>query len=210
VAPDSGQCRRGQANKYGIKGSRVATVRKLLTLLMAAEERHGTTARLAELAPDLVPLAGLPHLALIELPTPGGGMIRHLDVCGRKTPFTASIKTARQTVERLADEYGQRALQAERNEGVDWKALSHAVRVGREALELFRTGRITLPLPDADHIRRIKLGELPYDVVGSEIEGLLDAVEAAAAATTLPAEADQGLIDRLVGDAYRGKIVGSR
>jgi hypothetical protein len=54
-------------------------------------------------------------------------------------PLTASIKTAREILQRLVTEYGQRALQAERNEGVDWKALSHAVRVGREALELFET-----------------------------------------------------------------------
>lgn len=52
-------------------------------------------------------------------------------------PFTGSIKSAREIAQRLVNEYGQRALQAERNEGIDWKALSHAVRVGREALELF-------------------------------------------------------------------------
>jgi hypothetical protein len=200
---------RQQANKYGIKGSRVATVRKALAMLTAAESRLGTTAKLEQMAPELADFSGTEHVALVDLPTPGGRLIRHLEVCGRKMSFTASIKTAREIAQRLVDEYGQRALQAERNEGTDWKALSHAVRVGREAIELFRTGRITFPLPYADYIRRIKSGELPYDTVATEIEHLLDEVEAAAAASSLPEQPDQLLIEELVVRAYRHKIVGS-
>lgn len=77
---------------------------------------------------------------------PGGRLVRHLEVCGRKMPFIGSIESAHKVAQRLVDEYGERALQAERNEGIDWKGLSHAVRVGREALELLETGRITFPL----------------------------------------------------------------
>jgi hypothetical protein len=199
---------RQQANKYGIKGSRVATVRKALALLSAAEERLGTTAKLEQLELELAEFAGTEHVSLVDLPTPGGRMIRHLEVCGRKMSFTASIKTAREIAQRLVDEYGQRALQAERNEGIDWKALSHAVRVGREAIELFQTGHITFPLPYAAHIKRIKSGELPYEEVATEIERLLDDVERAAAASSLPAAPDQSFIDQLVLRAYRHKIVG--
>jgi hypothetical protein len=200
---------RQQANKYGIKGSRVATARKTLAMLMAAEERLGTTAKLEQIAADLADFSGTEHVELVDLPTPGGRLIRHLEVCGRKMSFTASIKTAREIAQRLVDEYGQRALQAERNEGVDWKALSHAVRVGREAIELFETGRITFPLPYADHIRRIKRGELPYETVATEIERLLEDVEMAAAASSLPEFPDQTVIESLVLRAYRGKIDGT-
>jgi len=200
---------RQQANKYGIKGSRVATIRKTLATLTAAEQRLGATAKLEQTAAELADLAGTEHVALVDLPTPGGRLVRHLEVCGRKMPFTASIKTAREIAQRLAAEYGQRALQAERNEGIDWKALSHAVRVGREATELLRTGRITFPLPCADHIRRIKSGALPYGAVADEIERLLGEVEAAAAASRLPEQPDQALIEDLVARAYRHKIVGS-
>jgi hypothetical protein len=200
---------RQQANKYGIKGSRVASGRAALALLTAAAERLGATARLEQIGAELADFVGTEHVALIDLPTPGGRSIRHLEVCGRKMSFTASIKTAREIAQRLVDEYGQRALQAERNEGLDWKALSHAVRVGREAIELFGTGRITFPLPYADHIRRIKSGDIPYEAVASEIERLLAEVEAAAATSSLPDEPDQAAIDELVVGAYREKIVGS-
>jgi len=180
-----------------------------LALLAAAEDRLGTTAKLEQIAPELIDFAGTEHVALTDLPTPGGRSIRHLEVCGRKMSFTASIKTARDIARRLVDEYGQRALQAEQNEGIDWKALSHAVRVGREAVELFRTGRITFPLSYADYIRQIKSGDLPYEIVAAEIERLLDEVETAAAASHLPERPDQAAIDELVIRAYREKVVGS-
>lgn len=199
---------RQQANKYGIKGSRVATVRRALAMLSAAEERLGTTTKLGQMAAELEDFAGTEHVALVDLPAPGGQSIRHIEVCGRKMSFTASIKTARDIAERLVKEYGQRALQAERNEGIDWKALSHAVRVGREAIELLTTGRITFPLPYADRIRRIKEGEIAYELVAAEIEGLLGEVETPAAASRLPAAPDQAFIDDLVVRAYRHQITG--
>jgi hypothetical protein len=200
---------RQQANKYGIKGSRVATVRKALAMLTAAEARLGTTSKLEQIAAELADFAGTEHVALVDLPTPGGRSIRHLEVCGRKMSFTSSIKSAREIAERLVNEYGQRALQAERSEGIDWKSLSHAVRVGREAIELFRTGRITFPLACADRIRRIKAGEILYETVAAEIEELLAEVEIAAASSNLPEAPDQAFIDDLIVQAYRRKIVRS-
>jgi hypothetical protein len=197
---------RQQANKYGIKGSRVATARKALALLAAAEDRLGTTAKLGQIEQDLLQFATTDHASLIDLPAPDGRTIRHLEVCGRKMSFTASVKTAREIAQRLVDEYGQRALQAERNEGIDWKALSHAVRVGREAIELFQAGRITFPLKNADHIRRIKTGEIAYEVVAAEIEGLLSEVETAAARSSLPENPDVEFMEALILEAYHGQI----
>jgi hypothetical protein len=197
---------RQQADKYGIKGSRVASVRQALTILVAAEEQRGTKARLGDVEAELATLGDLPHVSFVDLPTPGGQLIRHLDVCGRKMSFTASIKNAREVAQRLLDEYGQRALQAERNVGIDWKALSHAVRVGREAVELYATGGIIFPLACADHIRRIKSGEIPYDAVAAEIEDLLIQVEQAAARSKLPEKPDEAFVDRLIVREYRARI----
>ncbi len=82
------------------------------------------------------------------------------------------------------------------------------MRVGREAVELLTTGRVTFPLPDADRIRRIKAGEIAYAAVVAEIECLLGEVEAAAAASALPDAPDQDFIDELVMGAYRRQILG--
>jgi len=199
---------RQQANKYGIKGSRVAAARQALALLSAAEAARGTTAKLAVVAAEVSAFTDqCEHAALLDLPMPSGQLVRHWELCGKKMPFTSSIKSAREIVQRLVDEYGQRALQAERNEGVDWKALSHAVRVGREAIELFATGKIIFPLPYAAEILSIKRGEHKYQLVADMIDQLLVEVEAAAAVSVLRDEPDEEFIDDLVARAYRNKIL---
>lgn len=199
---------RQQAKKYGGKGSRLAAARGALAMLAAAEARGGPAARLSTAETDAVAFAAATeHVSLPDIEMPGGRLVRHLEVCGRKIPFTSSIKSAREMAQRLLDEYGARALQAERNEGIDWKALCHAVRVGREALELLQTGRITFPLPYASELLAIRRGERPYEVVCEEIERLLESVEVAVTHSVLPGEPDREFIDDLVARTYRASVL---
>lgn len=198
---------RQQANRYGAKGSRIAAARAALAVLAAAEAEHGTTARLSTVAAQLTAFAAATgHVSLPDIETPGG-VVRHLDVLGRRMPFTASIKSAREVVERLVDEFGRRARDAERNDGADWKALSHAVRIAREALELLETGRITFPLACAAELVAIKRGERAYAAVAADIDALLEAVESAALRSTLRAAPDLAFVDDVVARAYRAAVL---
>ena len=197
-----------QAERYGSKGARAAAARQALALLEAAETAQGTTARLAIIEATLAAFAaGTPHAALIDLPVGGGRDMRHLELCGRKVPLHASIKAAREMAARLLAEYGARTLLAEQDGGVDWKALSHAVRVGQEAIELLTTGRLVFPLAGARHLLDIKLGHVPYEPVAEEIAQLLRAVEAAAATSTLPDQPDREAAENLVLQAYRRQVL---
>jgi hypothetical protein len=198
-----------QANRYGIRGSRVAAARSALKLLSALVEQRGATSKLGEFDDQVTAaIDGVEHSALIDITLGNGAVIRHWDVCGRKLPFTSSVKNARDIVQKLVDEYGTRALQAESNQGIDWKALSHSVRVGTQAIELLRTGKVTFPLPNAAHVVAIKTGQLPYQVVAEEIEGLLVQVEAEAAVSPLPDAPDCGWIDDFVCRVYRAEVCG--
>lgn len=201
-----GYCRQ-QANKYGIKGSRVAAARAALTLLKRLVDEYGSIPKLAEFEAEVSQeIAGIEHMVIVDIPLASGNLIRHWDVCGRKLPFTASIKNARDVVQRLVDEYGQRSLQAETQQGVDWKALSHAVRVGTQAIEFLGTGHVTFPLPNAEHVLAIKTGKLSYQDVSREIEDLLERVEAAALVSVLPEAPDRQWIDDFVERVYRAEI----
>jgi hypothetical protein len=201
---------RQQANKYGIKGSRLSAARQAFAVLVDAEAKYGTAAKLAVAESELEASIGTSeHVTLIDLPTPADTFVRHFEVCGKKMPFTSSIKSAREIAQRLVNEYGQRALQAERNEGIDWKALSHAVRVGREALELLQTGKITFPLPCAAEILAIKQGARAYEAVAETIDRLLVDVEEAAVSSSLREAPDLAFMDDLVARAYRGKVLGT-
>lgn len=201
-----GYCRQ-QANKYGIKGSRVAASRAALALLDGLVEKHGPHPKLGTFAAEVEACAAASeHSELIDIEGAGGAIVRHWEVCGRKMPFSASIKNAREIMRRLVDEYGQRALLAERQEGVDWKALSHAVRVGTQALEFLASANITFPLPNAAHVLDIKLGRVPYQTVAAEIEHLLEAVEAASLVSTLPEDPDTRWIEAFVERVYREEV----
>lgn len=198
-----GYCRQ-QANKYGIKGSRVAAAREALKLLAEELDRRGTTAKLGEAEGRIAAMvAAHEHMALLDIEgatdvTGARRTVRHWELCNRKMPLTQTIKSAHEVMRRIVDEYGHRARQAESNRGVDWKALSHAVRVARQAIELLRTGAVIFPRPEAEHLLAIKLGRLPYQAVAEEIDDLLPAVEREAEASTLPAAADLAWIDDFV------------
>lgn len=196
-----------QATRYGAKGSRVAAARAALELLDAAETRLGSRAKLATLdaaVRDLV--AVTEHAALVDLPQPGGGRGLHLEVCGRKLPYTVAIKDAAGIMRRVVADYGVRAVQAESQQGVDWKALSHAVRVATQGLTLLETGRIAFPAANVERVRAIKRGDVPHGDVMDEIEALLSRVQSAAERSTLPDEADRGWIDDFVAATYAREI----
>jgi predicted nucleotidyltransferase len=188
-----GYCRQ-QANKYGIKGSRVAAAKAALAVLADARGQ-----RLAEIKADIIAaqFQNSEHMSLEEIDG-----IEYWVVCGRKLALTSPISVAHKVVEKIVTEYGNRARQAESQQGIDWKALSHAVRVGTQAIELLSTGCVTFPLPNAAFVLAIKLGVLPYQYVSAEIEELLGRVEVAAAASSLPSEPDYCWIDSFVHDMH--------
>lgn len=204
-----GYCRQ-QAAKYGVKGTRVAAVRAALALLEAGATRHGAAAKVASLDAEIRGFAdGAEHALVVDIAQPSGRLVPHLEVCGRKLPYTVAIKEAAGVMRRLLADYGRRALQAESQDGVDWKALSHAVRVATQGLELLSTGHVTLPSADAGHLLAIKTGQVAYGAVVDEIERLLSEVEQAVLRSRLPDEVDRGWIDDFVAEVH-GREIRSR
>lgn len=204
-----GYCRT-QANKYGIRGSRIDDLNKVIEFLSGFPVLDRNGVRFGDIQ-DLLRevIKDLKHTSIVNLPHPNRPDVPnlHLECCGRKAPFTLSFTEARKIFQRALDGYGDRALQAQRNENIDWKAISHALRVGYEALELFGTGAITFPLPYAADILRVKQGLRPYQEVAEELESLLDEIDRAAERSSLPDSVDHGFIDNLVTDTYRKAVV---
>lgn len=200
-----GYCR-SQAAKYGIRGSRVAAARGALALLDAGIENYGSGEKLRAMFDEISAMVmATDHMHFTMIPASAGNT-EHWEICGRKLPMTASIKNARDIMAKLVSEYGHRALMAERQEGVDWKALSHSVRVATQAIELLDTGHVTFPLPNAAHVLKIKNGERLYQDVATEIEELLVRVEASALSSSLPDTPDLAWIDDFVAAVHKKEI----
>jgi hypothetical protein len=60
---------------------------------------------------------------------------------------------------------------------VDWKAIHHAIRIGRQGEELFTTGKVVFPRCDADYLVAIKKGQIPFQQCSDEIDELLVKVD---------------------------------
>ena len=184
-----GYCRT-QANKYGVKGSRMGSLKKVITHLGPAPKHL----KLKDVWSGLEYLHSLDHVEFTEASANKDSeeMIKMIEVCGRKFHETVKVGYALETMEKLYDNYGARAKKAELNEGIDWKALSHAYRVCTQAIELLDTGKLTLPLPkDALKIvRQIKLGEINFKKVAPMLEAKVEQVVEMEAESHLQSELD--------------------
>jgi len=193
-----GYCVR-QAAKYGIKGSRMSAVKDVLDVL--GKHRFGD--KMSTIEAELHNWsAGREHVMWENIPGPNGKILWHLNVCDRKMPMTVYIGEAYKVWEKVWQNYGQRARQAMDNEGIDWKAMSHAVRVAGQAIELLDTGRITFPRPDASFLLAIKRGKLDYSAVSEYLEGQVTEAHAASERSKLPEKSDHKLADALVRRLY--------
>lgn len=200
-----GYCRR-QAMVYGLKGERVDAAERALGELERIVAEFGPRERLSPHIAAVVAAVGSEHVGVESRTMPGGREIAHLRIAGKMAAETVPAEHARAIAASVVKDYGERAKRARDSSGKDWKALSHALRIGYEAVELFSEGRITLPRPEAPRLLDVKLGRVDADEVGEEIVALLAEVERASSSSPLPEAADVGFLESVVVEAH-GEIV---
>jgi uncharacterized protein len=81
--------------------------------------------------------------------------------------------------------------------GYDTKYAMHAVRLGLQGVELLRTGRITLPVPEPDRarLRSIRRGEVPLAEALDEVDRAEAELTALRASPGVPDEPDRAWVD---------------
>jgi len=199
---------RQQASKYGVKGFRVHALRETLEFFKSFPHEMDRVDDHADAVRKFVTELNNEHVKIVDLEAPDHKPIPHVEVCSKYIPFTGTVKHAKTGLQKRFDAYGQRALMAERNEGCDWKALSHAVRVNSQAKELLQTGFITFPRPDRELLLQIKLGQLQYKDVAVIIEKGLEDLEDVKLKSTLRDEPDYKWAEDFVYDVYSGIVRG--
>lgn len=188
-----------QAAKYGQKGFRIHGIRSTLDWLKT-KNYNDTLASL--FVQSFINELKNEHVFTVDCKAPNGKTEPHLEVCDRKYPFHARVGYIVGQLQKRFDEYGKRALLAETNEGVDWKALSHAVRVNSQAKELLETGNITFPRPDRQLLLDIKTGKMDYKDVANIIEVGLEQLHVAKDASQLKEEPNREWSENFVYDIY--------
>jgi len=179
----------GQAAKYGVKGSRLAALTDAMDYLNPRKmDSDMNELRLGDVA-DGLPIGE--HAYIVEAETKAGPQ-KFYEICQRKFDFKNKVDYVITNMQKIYDGYGHRAKLAENNDGVDWKAVSHALRAGFQARAIYQHGGFEYPLKETDFIMSVKKGELDYtSVVQPAIETLVDQVNTLAEMSKLPETSDR-------------------
>ena len=204
---------RQQSNKYGIKGSRMGELSNCIKAMKEVHKDLGfDNAKLKHGWEQLTEkLKGFEHVEFIELEVSANmerNKVPALNILGKKFDHHIGFTHVLEILKKIYKNYGHRAREAKNNNGVDWKALSHATRVSVQGLELLRTGKITLPLNKSDRnlVKSIKIGSIDYKEVGKIIEDHLVLLEKARLESDLQEKVSQEFIDDLIYEIHLGAI----
>lgn len=190
IAPFVGYCYQ-QAKKYGLKGSRVAAIKILLEFLKDCSPN----ALLKEYWSEIEALCKENEYISIE----HGQNEIYLSCAGKLYQQNLKVSNALKYCQKSYDEYGQRALMAERNEGVDWKSVHHALRVCYQAEELLLTGHITFPLKERKFLTEIKMGLYDYSMCANMIIDKIEVLrELEKNTTVLPLTYNQQKVNEMI------------
>ena len=205
-----GYCRT-QANKYGIKGSRVAASKNIVDLLTELMLQYGKDTKLKDCWEHFEEFVQKnEHSAIVTDNLRGTDRtVRMIEVCNRKMQEFNTLKQAFVLYEKVYEEYGARARQAQQNENIDWKALMHACRVYTETKELLIGGHITYPRPDADFLMKVRLGELPYKMIAEYLEQGLEELEPLVEHSILRSQPDVFFAEDLIYKTYYRQMLGA-
>ena len=178
---------RQQASKYGKKGVRLAAVMSALEATETFYERGGKpSALLGELFPFLPENE---HAEFITLDVPNSGTQKFYELCNRKFQDSITVEYFYECVTKIEESYGHRA-KASTGSGIDWKAVSHALRAGYQARAIFVHGDYTFPLAETQFLLDVKAGKIDFEsVVAPELDRLVNEVEELTEKSDLPADA---------------------
>ena len=195
-----------QSQRYGLKGERLETL--LLFDSMVQEYRakmeekscHALSFIVSneffeELLEKLTGRPGFSYWEDIKPIRDGREMVvRYLTVGGKSYGETVPLKLWLDPLNRSVASYGKRAYDAKDAKGMDTKAISHAVRVANQAIELLQTGNITFPRPEAEHLKDIRFGRVSHSDASDELLAKIAQAEALVPLSTLPPQPDKDFI----------------
>lgn len=205
---------RKQAAKYGVKGSRLAALREVVDVLNDTQNEMVVKTPLCNTT-HRVKVGEVSHTfptnefcRFVTDTTMKSGCQDFYEVLGRKFQSTITVAEMKKSVYKLWDEYGERARQAEANNGIDWKALSHALRGGMQLIQIYKHGDIVYPLPESDLLKSVKGGNVPFATVQEKLEEVMGEVERLAAISKYPKEVDREFWNDFIERVYKEHVVG--
>lgn len=201
VAPYIGYCRK-QAAKYGLKGSRLGEIIRLREWCFNG---HAKMSIKEALSTDPFTWSEYIFLDTREM-RPNGTIVTQefVNVLGKLYSVEETVGDLYERLTTFYEKYGSRSVQAQENDGVDWKAISHAYRACFQMIELAIYGKIHFPLHQKDFLIEIKQGKKPYSFVQEDLPLLMEkATNLITNSTVLPEQPDTRFWDKWLVDTYK-------
>jgi len=193
---------RRQASKYGVKGSRLSDAKQVIDFCDSLKNSDDWYLKIKHNW-DLLPTGE--HIHKFDPDVHGIGFYQ---VCGRKISDTCSLQQLHDIVRLFYESYGARAKQAELNSGIDWKAVSHALRAAYQIKQILTEGLVTFPLKEAPFLIKVKNGELNFiNEVSPLLDELMDEVERLSEISKLPDKVDVNFWDDFIYDVINQAYV---
>lgn len=165
-----------QAVKYGIKGLRLGSLNKLISVLEKIDKHDQDGCLVIEdIKEELTEVVDNKYLYFTEKETQKNKLQRFLYVCGTLQQLDLPIYQLLRRAITMRDKYSARTISS--LDGSDWKALSHALRSLYQLQELYTTGTVQFPLKDKEYLLSIKLGKVSREEVDAEIARMIEVIQ---------------------------------
>jgi hypothetical protein len=174
-----------QSENYGIRTDRLQSLQTVVEILEAYPNNnfdisHGRNDILGEHPALLEKLLALPFVKITSVLNAAGGiaMAPAIEIIEKKFTYTTRIDLMLTSLRKTLNEYGERA-KSFAGQGADWKALSHAIRITEQIIELCETGQLRFPRPNAEYLLKIKQGWVPLEEATNYLHDVFSKIDAA-------------------------------
>jgi len=192
----------GQSKVYNVRGERFNELHSFVEYFNALVAEQGSE-KLETMFPKIEELFKshkYKYVKFIMAPISRGSGEpkegKYVEVLGKRFLGTVSVAYFSEKITDMEEQFGNRARASAK--GVDYKALSHAVRVIDEVEELIDNDFITFPLKNRVYITSVKEGNEKLEDVMNYIDTKLTVVQEKLEQSDLPERSDEVFVDRLL------------
>lgn len=175
-----------QSKLYGLKTERFTALKEVVDMIKNQFDKN-PNGLLGDDKEFLEKLLKVKFVKLTDIHSSSAtsGKVPALEVTSKQYLMANKLETVYNSLNAALETYGSRVKEFD-GEGVDWKALSHAVRITEQVLELCHTSKLEFPSKNAEYLRKMKNGELTLEESTTYLETQFKKIDSAIEASTLP------------------------
>ncbi|MBU1668931.1 nucleotidyltransferase domain-containing protein [bacterium] len=192
----------GQSKVYNVRGERFNELHQFVEYFgtLAQTQKNDKLSTIFPKVEKMFQEYSYKYIQFVMAPTSRGSGTtqegQYIEVLGKRFLGTVTVGYFLEKITDMEQQFGNRAKAS--SEGVDYKSLSHAVRVISEVEELIDDAFITFPLKDRAYITSIKEGNETLESVMEYIDHKLTVVQEKLTQSELPERSNERFIDELI------------